>query len=76
MMPDALPDAIAAENQRLRAADLAAEQRYYEAVEKSDISAMRRAADAWIKAGDAVTEYSAFTTTPMAEKTDRRSSSG
>jgi hypothetical protein len=74
-MTGALPNTIAPEFQRLRAADLAAEQRYYEAVEKSDLPAIRRAADDWIKAGDAVTEFSAFTTAPMTMSADRRSAS-
>jgi hypothetical protein len=45
------------EGERLKAAELAAEQRYYGAVENSDLSAMRVAADDWIRAGDALSEY-------------------
>jgi hypothetical protein len=64
------------EAERLKAVEREAQQRYYEAVETSDLSSMRRAADAWIKAGDAVTEYSWGTTTPTTIAAGRRSSSG
>jgi len=45
------------EVEHLRAAELDAKQRYYEAVEESELSAIRDAARAWIRAGDALTEH-------------------
>jgi hypothetical protein len=55
------PDAV----ERLRAAELEARRRYYEAVEQSDLSATRAAADGWIRAGDALNEYLAKAATPL-----------
>jgi hypothetical protein len=52
--------AIADEVERLRAAELDAKQRYYETVEESDLSATRRAAADWIRAGDALAEQVAM----------------
>jgi hypothetical protein len=49
--------AIADEIERLRAAELEAEQQYYEAVEKSELAAKKHAASVWIRAGDALNEY-------------------
>jgi hypothetical protein len=45
------------EVERLRSAELAAQQRYDEAMKRSDMSAARIAADDWLKASDALTEY-------------------
>ena len=45
------------EFERLRAAELEAEQRYYEAVEKSELAAKREAASVWLRAGDALNDY-------------------
>jgi hypothetical protein len=42
---------------RLTAADLAAAQRYDEAMKSGDMSAARIAADEWMKAADALTDY-------------------
>ena len=48
------------EVERLRAAELDAKHRYYEAVEESDLSATREAARAWIRAGDVLAEHVAM----------------
>jgi hypothetical protein len=56
-MLDSSNTAINDEVERLKAAELEAEQRYYEAVEKSELDAKRYAANAWIRAGDALNEY-------------------
>ena len=56
-MLDEFPTTSAGEAERLRAAELEAQQRYYEVVEETDVSAMRAAADAWIRAGDALSEF-------------------
>ena len=42
---------------RLTAADLVAAQRYDEALKSGDMSAARIAADEWMKAADALTDY-------------------
>jgi len=49
--------AIAVEVERLAAADLAAAQRYDEAMKSGDMSAARIAADEWMKAADALADY-------------------
>jgi hypothetical protein len=50
----ATPDA---EGERLKAAELEAEKRYYKAVHKSDLSDMRAAAVAWRQAREALGEF-------------------
>jgi len=47
----------AAEVDRLRAAELEAEKYHREAMNRGDLQAARIAADEWIKASDALTEY-------------------
>jgi hypothetical protein len=42
---------------RLKAAEVEAERRHAEAMQRGDLSAARIAADDWIKASDALTEY-------------------
>jgi hypothetical protein len=59
--------------ERLRAAELEARRRYYEAVEQSDLSATRAAADAWIRAGDELNEYLAKSATPLVVEAERAS---
>lgn len=49
--------AVVNEVARLTAADLAAAQRYDEAMKNGDISAARIAVDEWMKAADALTDY-------------------
>ena len=49
--------AIAVEVERLTAADLEAAQRYDEAMKSGDMSAARIAANEWMKAADALTDY-------------------
>jgi hypothetical protein len=49
--------AIVDEIGRLTAADLAAEQRYHAAMKSGDMSAARDAADEWMRAADALTDY-------------------
>jgi hypothetical protein len=51
---------VADEVERLRAAVLEAQRRYYEAVEEPNLSATRDAAGDWIKAGDALAEFVAM----------------
>jgi hypothetical protein len=48
---------IADEVKRLRSAELAAEKRYFEATKRSELSAMRIAAENWLRAADALTDY-------------------
>jgi hypothetical protein len=55
----------------LRAAELEARRQYYEAVEKSDLSATRAAADEWIRAGDALNEYVAKSAPPVVLAADQ-----
>lgn len=45
------------EMERLKAAELAAERRYFQAMERADMPAARVAADLWLKASDAYTDY-------------------
>jgi hypothetical protein len=45
------------EFERLRAAELEAERRYYEAMEYSRVSAARKAADDWLRATNALAYY-------------------
>jgi hypothetical protein len=52
-----MPKTAADEADRLRAAELDAKHRYYEAVEESDLTATREAARNWIKAGDSLAAY-------------------
>ena len=49
--------AVVDEIGRLTAADLAAAQHYDEALKSGDMSAARIAADEWMKAADALTDY-------------------
>ncbi len=51
---------IADEGERLSAAVLEAQRRYYEAVEEPNLSATRDAAGDWIRAGDALAEFVAM----------------
>lgn len=48
---------IAEEVEPLRAAELDAKHRYYEAVDESNLSVTREAAGNWIRAGDALAEH-------------------
>jgi hypothetical protein len=45
------------EVEHLRAAEFQAEQRYLDAMMSSDLSAARDAAESWMNAADALTEY-------------------
>jgi hypothetical protein len=45
------------EVERLMAAELDAERDYHEAMKRGDTSEARRAAETWINAADALTEY-------------------
>ena len=45
------------EVERLKTAELEAELRHAEAIKRGDLAAARSAADAWIRAANALTEY-------------------
>jgi hypothetical protein len=47
----------AEETERLRIEESVAQQRYEEAIKRSDMAAARNAADDWFKAADAFIEY-------------------
>ena len=68
-----LDETTVGEAERLRAAELKAQQRYYKVVEETDVSEMRVAADAWIRAGDALSDFLAKPAALIAEMTDQAS---